>query len=829
MRHALPSGTVTFLFTDIEGSTRLLHELGGEGYAAALAEHRRVLREAFASHGGVEVDTQGDAFFVAFPTAPAALAAAEEALQALHSGPIRVRIGVHTGTPHVAGEGYVGVDVHRAARIAGCGHGGQVVVSSSTASLVEADGLRDLGEHRLKDLTAAERLYQLGDGDFPPLKTLHQTNLPIQPTPLIGRTRELLEAGALLAEHRLVTLIGTGGTGKTRLALQLAAEAVEAYPDGVWWVPLQAIRDPQLVEPAIVQAVGSRGGLADYLRDKRLLLVLDNFEQLLAAAPFLGGLLQQAPEVRMVVTSREPLRLSGERQYLVDSLPLDEAVALFVDRARAVVSTFEPSPTVGVICGRLDGLPLAIELAAARVNVLDADALLVRLDKRLPFLTGGARDAPERQRTLRATIEWSYALLSPDEQRLFARLAVFAGSFDVNAAETVCEVELDTLQALVERSLIRRWGSGRFGMLDTIQEYARERLESSGESGNVEQRHAGFFLARAETAARELGLGDQAAWFDRLEADHDNLRAALAWFRQSRKAALELRLAASLYEFWLVRGHYGEGRAALEHALLVNAGQPTRLRSEALLAASSLAWRQGDYAASRTLVDELLALNRELGDQAGVARALSFLGVFAQREADYERARSLYQESSTLSRGLGDREQLSTSLRFLGDLSLIEGAYDQASALYGESAALRRALGDKRGLAASLCGAARAASRQGRADAAVALLRESLGLCAELSYSEGFFDGFQGAAVLAATEGDHERAARLFGRADAFLAAAEGSLPPAERELHERAVAAVQAALGEDAFARAWAEGRMLTVEDALADVRAARIPGAVG
>ncbi|MBA2642762.1 MAG: adenylate/guanylate cyclase domain-containing protein, partial [Actinobacteria bacterium] len=473
----LPSGTVTLLFTDIEGSTRLLHELG-ERYADVLAEHRRVLRDAFSRHGGHEVDTQGDAFFVAFTRASDAVATAGDAQAALEDGPVRVRIGIHTGEPVVTDEGYVGVDVHRAARIMGAGHGGQVLISETTAGLLDSAGVRDLGEHRLKDLTAPQRLYQLGDEDFPPLRTLYRTNLPIQPTPLVGRERELEEAGRLVRSRRLLTLTGPGGSGKTRLALQLAAEAVEQFPDGVFWVPLQALRDPALVEPAIEASIGADNGLIEHVANKRLLVLIDNFEQVVEAAPVVSSLLAGTPNAKLLVTSREPLHVESEQRYPVEPLPDHDAEVLFAERAQAVSRGFVATATVGEICRRLDGLPLAIELAAARVALLDPDDLLARLDRRLPLLASRSRDAPDRQQTLRATIEWSYELLDPDEQELFRSLAVFRGSFLLAAAEAVCDADLDALESLVVKNLVRRWSTGRLGMLDTIREYAVELLDA---------------------------------------------------------------------------------------------------------------------------------------------------------------------------------------------------------------------------------------------------------------------------------------------------------------------------------------------------------------
>jgi hypothetical protein len=379
---SLPTGTVTFLFTDIEGSTQLLRQLGPDRYAEALVEHRRILRDAFAAHGGVEVDTQGDAFFFAFGRATEAIAAAAAGQRGLGDGPVRVRMGVHTGEPVRTDEGYVGVYVHRAARIAAVGHGGQVVISQATRDLLEETFVvRDLGEHRLKDLTAAVRLYQLGTGEFPPLKTLYGTNLPIQPSPLVGRERELAEAGALLREARLLTLVGPGGSGKTRLALQLAAESVEAFENGVFFVPLQAIRDPALVLPTIAQTIGAANGLADAVADRRMLLLLDNLEQLLDAAPNVADVLARTPNLKVLATSREPLRIAGEREYAVDPLAERDAVALFTSRAAQA----EPASAVGEICRRLDCLPLAVELAAARTTLLAPDELLARLDRRLPL------------------------------------------------------------------------------------------------------------------------------------------------------------------------------------------------------------------------------------------------------------------------------------------------------------------------------------------------------------------------------------------------------------------------------------------------------------
>ena len=492
MRPDLPTGTVTFLFTDVEGSTRLLHKVGAEAYAKALAEHRRVIREACSANAGVEVDTQGDAFFFAFPSAPAALGAAETLVEGLASGAVQVRVGLHTGTPLVTEEGYVGGDVHRAARIAAAGHGGQVLVSASTASLVDYE-LRDLGEHRFKDLSAPERVYQQGEGDFPALKSLYRTNLPVPATPFLGRQRELHEVVSLLCadDVRLLTLTGPGGTGKTRLALQAAADAAERFPDGITWVPLAPLRDPSLLLSTIAQALDVReepgeplvAALIDFLKAKKLLVLLDNVEHLLPDAAGDLAHLSSTPGPFMLVTSRERLQLQGEQLYPVPTLLESDGVELFIARARALEPGFDGNGAIGDLCSRLDNLPLALELAAARTTLFSPVQLLERLSHRLDLLKGG-RDADPRQQTLRATIEWSYDLLDSDEQRLFRSLSVFAGGCTFEAAEEVCRADPDTLQSLLDKSLLRRLDSelgSRYWMLETVRDFASEQLAASGE------------------------------------------------------------------------------------------------------------------------------------------------------------------------------------------------------------------------------------------------------------------------------------------------------------------------------------------------------------
>jgi predicted ATPase/class 3 adenylate cyclase len=685
----LPTGTVTFVFTDVEGSTRLLHELGADAYMDALAEHRRALREAFVRHEGVEVDTQGDSFFIAFSTAPAAIAAAAEAQEVLAPGPIRVRMGVHTGTPYVTDEGYVGPDVHRAARIAAAGHGGQILVSSSTASLVEGGSLRDLGEHRLKDLAASERLYQLGGEAFPPLRSLHQTNLPIPATPFLGRQRELDDVTTLLGSRgaRLLTLTGPAGAGKTRLALQAAAEASDLYPDGLFWTPLAALRDPNLVLEVAAQALEARDGLADRIADRRLLLILDNFEHVIDAAGELVGLLAACPNLQLLVTSREVLRLPGEQAYPVPSLEPQDATELFTARARATDPRFEPDPIVEQLCSRLDNLPLALELAATRVGVLSPEQLLDRLSKRLDLLKAG-RGVDPRQQTLRATIEWSYDLLGETERLLFERLSVFRGGCTLEAAEEICEADIDTLQSLIDKSLLRRQGE-RFWMLETIREYAAERLERHGEAVVLGGRHADYFIALTETGAR--GAPDEDVEpTRRLYPELDNLRRALAWLVASGDVERELGLATlAFWRLW-TRSSLRELQGWLASALERGAHADAHLRGEALGAAALAAANLGEAEVARAYARESLALARERDDKRQIEWALRVLSF---DEPDLGERRRLLHECERLLRELGNDAGLGWVTFLRGMTFVDEGSFDAARETLEQAAALFRELG----------------------------------------------------------------------------------------------------------------------------------------
>ncbi len=655
-----PSGTVTLLFSDIEASTRLLERVGAEAYADLLAEHRRLLGEAFERNNGYHVASEGDAFFVAFASASDAAAAAGEGQRALSEHPwpaeteIRVRMGLHSGEPRVVGRNYVGLDVHHAARVMAAAHGGQVLLTETTRALLdERFEVHDLGDHRLKDLSGSQRLYQLLveglPSDFPPLATLgnRPTNLPAQPNAFVGRARELEEVGELLArdDARLLTLTGTGGAGKTRLALEAAASMVEAFDSGVFFVSLAPVRDWELVAPTIAQTLGLREqpgepvieALTEYLRDRSMLMVLDNLEQVTAAAPVLAGLLASAPGLKVVATSRTPLRISGERTYAVRPLALEESVRLFAERAHAAVPEFalteENRDAVAEICARLEGLPLAIELAAPRVRTLAPAALLRRLDQRLALLTGGAQDLDERQRTLRGTIEWSYDLLVANEKTLFARLGVFVGGCRPEAVRAVCdpdgslyETVLDGLDSLVEKSLLRQRadsdGEPRFSMLGTIREFALEKLESAGEADAVRRRHAGWFAELAEALDAESRTGDQAAAIARLGDDHSNLRAAIDQAREGRDGELLLRLATALWPFWSTRGYVAEGQRALEDALELAGRRPAR----ALLGLCSLRFLSGSSDGLLADVNDVLRAAEELEDTLTLTQAWNLLG-----------------------------------------------------------------------------------------------------------------------------------------------------------------------------------------------------------
>jgi predicted ATPase len=811
VRPDLPTGTVTFLFTDVEGSTKLLRTLGVEAYADAVAEHRRVVREACAATGGVEVDTQGDAFFVAFPSAPGAAAAARAITDAFATGPIRLRIGLHTGTPLVTDEGYVGDDVHLAARVAASGHGGQVLLSRSTRELIDERSLTDLGAHRLKDIEAAVSMYQLGDETFPPLKTISNTNLPRPASSFIGREREReAVAGEIRAGARLLTLTGPGGSGKTRLAVEAAAELVPAYKAGVFWVGLASLREPSLVTEAIAQTLGARDGLAGHIGDREMLLLLDNLEQVIEAAPDLSALLSACPNLALLVTSRELLRVQGEVEYSVPALASSEAVSLFCER-----SGLDATAEVAELCSRLDDLPLAVELAAARTRALSLAQILERLSQRLDLLQGG-RDAEARQTTLRATIEWSYDLLADQEKSLFAQLAVFRGGCTLDAAEEIVGASLDAMQSLVEKSLLRH-AEERFWMLETIREYATERLEHQGRDGeSLRQRHADYFLGLADEAEPHLTGTQQASWLERLEVEHDNFRLSLDSLRRADRGGDELELVGALMRFWYVRGHLREGSSRLEDALAAHDDQ-TQPRLKALFGAALLTQRLGDYQRSATLMQERLELAHRLGDAEAVASSLIGIGMNAHGLGDYERAAAAWAESAELARAGGYTWFFAVAIGNLAELAQEQGDYAQARAGYEESLELFRQLGDERKIMESLVRFGTLASREGKSDQAETLLRDSLEYAQALIDKEMAIWCLGELATLALSRGNVERAARLTGAIERLRQETGHVAQGDERRSNEQTRKTLASELDEEMLAAAHTIGREMTFEQAVA------------
>jgi predicted ATPase/class 3 adenylate cyclase len=810
MRRDLPAGTVTFLFTDVEGSTKLLHELGAEAYAATLAEHRRIVREACTARSGVEVDTQGDAFFVAFPTAPAALEAARAIGEELASGPIALRIGLHTGTPLLTEEGYVGEDVHVAARVAASAHGGQVVLSQATRALFdELYPLVELGEHRLKDIPEPVAIYQLGDGRFPPLKTISNTNLPRPASSFVGRERELQDVLARIGDGaRLVTLTGPGGSGKTRLALEVAATLVPEYKAGVFWIGLASLRDPALVSETIAQTLGAKDGLGEHIGEREILLLLDNLEQVIEAAPTLSALLSSCSNLTLLVTSRELLRVLGEIEYPVPPLSEAEAVSLFCERAQTAASE-----EIRKLCRRLDNLPLAVELAAARVKALSPEQILDRLSQRLDLLKGG-RDAEARQQTLRATIAWSYDLLAVDEQQLFHRLAVFSGGCTLGAAEEVAEAELDTLQSLVEKSLVR-FTNERYWLLETIREYAAEQLKETGKAERLRRRHAAYYLVLAEEAKPELEGGPaQSAWLERLERERDNFRASLTW-AQEADVGLGLRLSAALVVFWDIRGPIGEARAWIS-TLLERAGTDTLdLQAKVLPWAGDYALVQGDHEEAQTFGEKSLGVARQLGDPMAIGRALHDLGEVAARRREYERARQLYEEAISTVSEVG--YPAPGSIHNLGDLALIQHDYERASDLFRRALALFREQGKGAGAAMALSSLATVELRRRRYAESLSLLEQSLELTRKLGYDEVSLYCLLELAALLAAQGRGQDAACLLGASETALKTVGIRLGPADEETRATAVEAVEALLDVESRAEAAASGRSMSIDEAIA------------
>jgi predicted ATPase/class 3 adenylate cyclase len=912
----------TFLFTDIEGSTRLWEQRPA-AMRAALARHHALLHAAIAARGGEVFQIVGDGFCAVFPAPLPALQAALDAQHALlaefgaASDPaLKVRMALYSG-PADPAAGYTGPTLNRLSRVLAAGHGGQVLLASATAGALRGRlppgvSLRDLGLRRLRDVPQPERLYQAAAPGLPevfaPLRTLdaRPSNLPAPLTSFVGREAELGAVCGLLRREdvRLLTLAGPGGTGKTRLALAAATAVLDEFSHGACFVALADVRDPALVGEALVQALdlAEEGRpparvLRDALAERELLLVLDNFEQIVAAGGLITDLLAHAPAVKALVSSREALHVYGEHEYDVPPLarpapgrlpPLDvleriPAVQLFVQRARVARPDFaltaENAAAVTEICARLDGLPLAIELAAARVKSFSPEALLARLARAgrglaLPLLSGGPRDLPARQQTLRGAIEWSYDLLEPDERAWFVRLGVFAGGFDETAAEAVAGEDLtarlpagDALNALVAKNLLRVSAAGgeeaRFDMLETIRAYALERLEAAGAAAAARRRHAAYYLELAERASPELDRERQAQWLDQLEREHANLRAALDWALGDGESTLALRLAAALGMFWRVRGHMAEGLRRLEAALAAAGaqGDPTAasnaLRIRALNGLGAIRWSQADYAGARAVLNEALALARAVDDYDGQMRALNTLGLIAWRKGEYALARTLLEEAVALGRAhqdvalttgvlgslalvaqeteeyalawrlhteclqierqIGDRRGVALTLNNMGEIARLGGDLDEAARLYAESLVVLREIGYKVGLAGALLNLGHVALARGDPARAAAYCGESVAVSVEIGDQENIAECLEVLAGVAAARGQAARGAQLYGAADALRTRLGAPLAPAMREDVEQGVRRVHEQLDPGSFEAAWNAGREFDLDQALA------------
>jgi predicted ATPase/class 3 adenylate cyclase len=870
---SLPVGTVTFLFTDIEGSTRLLSALG-DRYPALLATHNILLRDSIARHAGIEVSTEGDAFFAVFGSALDAVRAAAEAQRGLAAMPalepaiVRVRMGLHTGEGRLGGDDYVGLDVHRAARIAAAGHGGQVLLSDATGALVARDlpegvTLRDLGEHRLKDLAAAERIWQLDiaglQQEFGALRSIdaRPNNLPVSATQLIGREAELRAIIQLLRQRRLVTLTGPGGTGKTRLGLALAARLLPEFADGAFLVGLEDARDRAAAAAAVASALGVREtldrdlehGVKDFLRERELLLVLDNFEQVVSAAPLVAELLAGSPRLRIVVTSRAVLHVSGEQEFGVPPLDLPdshhlpplaalsqyEAVALFIERARAVRPDFEVTnenaPAVAEICSRLDGLPLAIELAAARIKVLSPEAILDRLERRLPVLASAGQDLPARQRTLRGAIDWSYELLDEAERRLFARLAVFVGGWTIEAAEDVCNpgaelgIEtLDGLASLADKSLIHPVSGGdgesRFAMLQVINEFADKRLEAEPDAGELRRRHAHHFLALAEKAEPELRRSALRRWQGRLRRDEGNLRAALSWGVEGGDVEAGLRAAGSLWDYWHYWAELREGRGWLESLLALDAAAVAGpARAKALGGLAAIVYWQGDANRAWSLYEEAVAIYRQIGDDATIAQALFDSAWAAAARRDLASVEGRAREAIEFYRRAGDTSSaalVDAWLRIEPLITGLGGDVKTAAQAVHEAVELSRQLGRTHDAADWLTGFAFVYRMAGDTERSTVGAQDALRMWHEIGNLGRLPVLFKVLAALALAQGRLERAVRLGAAAERFNEEIGGELSDVFGHLGDP-VEEARPLLGAREHDRASDDGRSMGLEELVA------------
>ena len=800
-----PAGEVTLVFSDIEGSTRLLEELGVDAYREALAEHRRIVREAYARYSGYEVDYEGDAFFYTFASASDAVSAVSEAMAGLESGPIRIRVGIHTGSPGLDPPKYVGMDVHFAARVMSSAHGGQVVLSKATADLVDVE-VGELGEHRLKDIAEAIPLFQLGDGSFPPLKTISNTNLPRPASSFLGRERELQEVISRIEQGaRLLTLTGPGGTGKTRLALEAASTLVPSYKAGVFWVGLAALRDPALVAETIAQTLGAKDDLASHIAERELLLLLDNLEQVIEAAPDLSALLRACSNLTLLVTSRELLRIEGEVEYAVPPLAEPEAVSLFCER-----SQLDKSEEIAELCARLDSLPLAVELAAARTKALSPAQILERLSGRLDLLKGG-RDADPRQQTLRATIAWSHELLNSDEQQLFARLSVFAGGCTLEAAEQVADADVDTLQSLVEKSLLR-FTNERYWMLETIREFGRACLDGDTKASSTRDAHAACISAWCANAREELYEGDGSAATRIFDDEQHNVRSAAAWLHESGQHGQLLTLVARAIDFWEIRGEWAEGRRwadlALEH------GVEPRDRARVLTMVGAFARHARDWNASRVYQLESLSIYRDLGDVGATAPVLNGLSNVAAELGEYGEAEGYLEEATELARSSGSERVAAMCAGNLADLALRQGHNVRAMALATAAVDQYRRLSWGPGLAWCLYLEGFCHLRLGNVARSVECTREALSVTSD---AETLTWLFVLSGAIAGRLGRAESGAVLLGLAGALTERLDLSLTGADDQLLRESTTALIKVLGNMPFEAAETRGRSMSTEDGMA------------
>ena len=865
---SLPTGTVTFLFTDIEGSTRLVQTLV-EGWVAVLEAHNSLVERAITENKGTVVKTEGDSFFAVFPAASDALEASVAAQHALMDHPwpemgvVRSRMGMHTGLGVLGGSDYVGIDVHRAARIADSAHGGQIVLSEPTAVLIErhlpaAVSMRDLGKHRLKDLSEPEAIFQVvAEGlqtEFPLLRTLDAipNNLPRLLTSFVGRERELAEAIRLLDGSRLLTFTGPGGTGKTRLSLQVAAELAYNFPDGVFFVELAPVTSPDVVPSRILETLGIQAStreespemrLTTQLADKGYLIVLDNFEQLLDAAPLVAEMLRASPRTKVLVTSRAPLRVSGEQEMPVppldvaglhdandpESLMDTEAIRLFADRAMSVRPDFrvtvDNAPTVSELVRRLDGLPLAIELVASRLRLLPVEQILDRLDARM--LSAGSVDLPQRQRTIHGAISWSYDLLADPERRLFARFSVFSGGGRLEEVEAVCgpseelgEDLINTLSTLVDHSLIRRVdddGHPRLRMLHVIREYAIERLEESGEAEGLYRRHAEAYARYVESVAPELLRKDRRWWLDVLEHDHDNLRAALEWTVGNEEPDLAFRLSSAAWRLWQARGHLHEARGRLERVLQLKGGQ-LKYRAKALEALGGILWWMSDTDQVLKIYQETLALQRQLGEPKEIANALYNYGlarIFGE------------QDPSEISRALDEAETIYRELGDVGGLGDVEWARGNSIAHVDDdmptaiehmkrSIDYYRQAGNEFGMGWGMFEVGEMARRVGDVEQARPFIIQGLSLFAEHRDVSGVVLFIAAAAGLALDLGDLERAYRLAGAFHGLrITSGTEIVRSSLNQIEGLEFEILEAQSGEEAIP--YREGRAMTFDQAVA------------